>query len=254
MTSSHPQHPPRPLAEQALLPRTKPGNALESTFASLLGLIKVGAYAPGERLPAERDLAALLGVSRTTLRSVLQDLQEAGFLEVRRGRYGGTFVTEAVPEAPAAKQPDRPRPEDLDDILRYRRVLELGVARLAAEISLSQDDRRRLAESFHAMDDCDPLHYRRLDSRFHLSIAQATGSQHLVEAMVTCRTLINDLLNRIPLLPSNLMHSGEQHRRLLDAILQGDPARAEAAAREHIEGTETLLRGFLSPAPQHSPE
>ena len=53
---------------------------------------RLGLAAPGERLPAERDLAARLGVSRVTLREALHALQEAGYVESRRGRYGGTFV------------------------------------------------------------------------------------------------------------------------------------------------------------------
>lgn len=225
-----------------LIRPVRPGNALETTFEALLDLIKVGAFPPGERLPPERDLAARLGVSRTTLRRVLQDLQAAGFLEVRRGRYGGTIVTDAVPEA---ADPSPHSPAEVNGILVYRRVIETGVARVAAQSTLTAERRSALQAACRAVEEGEPAHYRRLDSRFHIALAEATGSPHLVDAAVEARSLANGLLNRIPLLPSNLENSNRQHARLLEAVLVGDAERAEALACEHLEGTESLLRGFL---------
>lgn len=68
------------------------GNAFEITVARLAQAIKLGMVAEGERLPSERDLAERLKVSRVTLREAIRALREAGFLESRRGRTGGTFV------------------------------------------------------------------------------------------------------------------------------------------------------------------
>lgn len=68
------------------------GNAFEITVSRLAQAIKLGLVAEGERLPAERELAERLQVSRVTLREAIRALREAGFLESRRGRKGGTFV------------------------------------------------------------------------------------------------------------------------------------------------------------------
>ena len=73
------------------------GNAFEETVQRLLQTVRLGLIAPGERLPAERELAAMLAVSRDTLRDALKSLAEAGYLVARRGRYGGTFVTDVLP-------------------------------------------------------------------------------------------------------------------------------------------------------------
>ena len=67
-------------------------NPLEETIERIAGAIKARLLSPGDRLPAERELATQLGVSRSTLRVALQNLVEAGWLEVRRGRSGGAFV------------------------------------------------------------------------------------------------------------------------------------------------------------------
>jgi DNA-binding FadR family transcriptional regulator len=68
------------------------GNAFEETVERLLQAIRLGVAVPGERLPAERDLAARFRVSRVTLREAIRALADARYVESRRGRSGGTFV------------------------------------------------------------------------------------------------------------------------------------------------------------------
>ncbi|MBF2026991.1 MAG: winged helix-turn-helix transcriptional regulator [Oscillatoriales cyanobacterium C42_A2020_001] len=69
-------------------------NAYEMTVERLSAAIKMGLYRRGQQLPAERELAEIMGVSRTTLREAIRVLVEQGFLTVKRGRNGGTFVAE----------------------------------------------------------------------------------------------------------------------------------------------------------------
>ena len=76
----------------SLLGPVRSGNAFEETVERLLTVIKLGVVAPGERFPAERELAGLLGVSRITLREAIRALQQAGYVESRGGRLGGTIV------------------------------------------------------------------------------------------------------------------------------------------------------------------
>jgi GntR family transcriptional regulator, L-lactate dehydrogenase operon regulator len=64
--------------------------------------------------------------------------------------------------------------------------------------------------------------------------------------MADVRMRVNQLLDEIPLLEPNLEHSNAQHEAIVDAILAGDPAAARRAMAEHIEGTASLLRAFLS--------
>ncbi len=80
-----------------LLRKIRSGNAFEETVERLLQTIRLGLASPGDRLPGERELAALLDVSRDTIRDATASLAEAGYLSIRRGRYGGTFVAEKLP-------------------------------------------------------------------------------------------------------------------------------------------------------------
>src|SRR5262252_3916759 len=85
------------------------GNAFEITVARLAQAIKLGLVAEGDRLPAERDLAERLQVSRVTLREAIRALREAGYLESRRGRTGGTFVMPGAQSVVGVDQPKVPK-------------------------------------------------------------------------------------------------------------------------------------------------
>src|SRR5689334_25284542 len=87
-------------ASDALLRPVRLGNAFEDTVGRLLETIRLGVLAPGESLPPERELAARLGVSRDTVREAIKSLADAGYLVSRRGRYGGTFLSEQLPRHP----------------------------------------------------------------------------------------------------------------------------------------------------------
>jgi DNA-binding FadR family transcriptional regulator len=233
----------------ALLGPVRAGNAFEETVERLLTVIKLGVVGPGERFPPERELAGLLGVSRITLREAIRALQQAGYVESRRGRFGGTFVTYTRP-APDPGEVRRIALEDpgrLADALTFRMAVETGAAQVLARSA--DGDRRRevLLARLVDVNEASPEDYRRLDTLFHLSIAELTGSSLLAAACADARMRLNDLLNAIPVLQHNIEHTADQHAAIVDAILAGDAERAWAAVAEHLDGTAALLRGFLAP-------
>jgi len=259
----------------ALLRPVREGNAFEETVERLLTVIKLGMVGPGERFPAERELAAQLGISRPTLREAIRELQQAGYVESRRGRSGGTFVTGAPP-APDRGELRRLAQEDgnkLSDALTFRLAVETGAAEALAQVMArssarsSRSDRRARPDQsggqapdqsgepgigqvlLARLDDVNgacPQDYRRLDTLFHLAIAELTGSSLLAAACADARMRLNDLLNAIPVLQRNIDHTVGQHSAIVNAILAGDAERARRAVAEHLEGTAALLRGFLT--------
>jgi DNA-binding FadR family transcriptional regulator len=231
-------------AGEALFRPVRAGNAFEETVERLLQAIRLGVVGAGDRLPSERELAERLGVSRVTLREAIRALSDAGYVESRRGRYGGTFVNESLPGPP---EPDgKVDAVALEDALSLRYVLETGAAEMAAARSLSPADRQHLTGTLAEAASAELDDYRRKDSRLHLAIAEVTASGSLTTAMADARTRVNQLLDRIPLLPPNLEHSNAQHEAIVDAILAGDAPAARQTMAEHIEGTASLLRAFLS--------
>ncbi|WP_432544265.1 FadR/GntR family transcriptional regulator [Kineococcus sp. SYSU DK002] len=235
--------PEGPGAVPVVLRPLRTGNAFEETVERLLQAVRLGLVPPGQRLPAERDLALQLGVSRTTLREALTALHAAGWVEVRRGRSGGTFVR--VP-SPVPGPGPAPSPAEVEDVLALRRVVEVGAVEVAAGRELSAARRQELDTHLRAAVTAPAQDYRRCDSRLHLALAEASGSPSLVAVVADARTRLNDLLDRIPLLAANLQHSNAQHRRIVAAVLAGDPDRARAQMLRHVEGSAALLRGFLS--------
>ena len=236
------------LADEVLFRPVRNGNAFEDTVARLLQTIRLGIVPPGEALPAERELAARFSVSRDTVRDAIRSLSDAGYLVSRRGRYGGTFVSETLPSAGAGGNPvaEIPTVADIDDVLGLREILEVGSARAAAGRELSALDREMLWARLKETAEASADDYRRLDSRLHLTIAEVVGTPSLVSLVADNRTRVNQLLDGIPLLARNIAHSNEQHEAIVVAILTGNPDRAAEAMSEHLEGSAALLRAFLS--------
>ena len=235
----------------ALLLPVRQGNAFEETVERLLSIIKLGVVGPGERFPAERELAAQMGISRLTLREAIHELQGAGYVCSRRGRSGGTFVTYTRPGPDSAelRRLATEDPDKLTDALTFRLAVESGAAdALAAQFGAAADARVRatLLARLAEVNAASPQDYRRLDTLFHLSVAELSGSSLLAAACADARMRLNDLLNAIPVLQRNIDHTARQHEEIVQAILDGDPVRARTAVAEHLAGTAALLRGFLA--------
>ncbi|MBN6754011.1 FadR family transcriptional regulator [Kocuria palustris] len=217
------------------------GNAFEETVERVLQGMKVGLFAVGAKLPSERDLARHLGVSRATLQEALRELQEAGLLETRRGRYGGTFIT----DVPSAGAHGSVPAAECEDVLTFRRIVEPAAAELAALARPSAEAGQHLRTCLTDSSTSDNDVYRSVDARFHIAIAELAGSRTLLDAVVETRARVNALLEHIPQLEANLQHADEQHAQIAEAVLDGEAAAARALMEDHLAGTETLLRGFL---------
>jgi GntR family transcriptional regulator, transcriptional repressor for pyruvate dehydrogenase complex len=217
--------------------------AFEETLERLGTAIKLGLLEPGARLPAERDLCGQMAISRSTLRQALTALVQSGHLRAVRGRRGGTFVAEHLPPARA------PAPEAVArwrDVCDTRLATELGVAVLACDRArpeaLAPLD--ELVEAMQSLLEDFPA-YRQADVRFHIGLAEATGSTPLVTAMTESQGAMSDLIAFIPHPAEVLTWSNAQHARLLEAIRAGDVAHATRTMTEHLRGTEHVLAGLL---------
>ncbi|MBO0653403.1 FadR family transcriptional regulator [Streptomyces triculaminicus] len=222
------------------------GNGFEEALEQILQIVRLGLVPQGERLPAERELAERLHISRVTLREVLKVLQDQGLVESRRGRYGGTFVLARTRSASEEEVRRRVAAVDVEDTLRFREVLEVGAAGLCATHGLTGEQTRRLRAALAATHDAPLADYRRLDTLLHLTLAELSGSVTLAAQYAAVRATVNDLLDGIPLLVRNLEHSQRQHTALVEAVLDRDADGAREVMREHCCGTAALLRGFLA--------
>lgn len=233
---------------EAVLRPVRGHHAFEACVEQLATAIRLGVYPLGTVLPPERELAERLCVSRATLREAMAALRQAGLVETRRGRGGGTVVTlkPRSPSGRAAARVSAAQRRDWLDALEFRRVVEPGAAWLAARAEL--DDVRR-AQLRTAHDEvaaaARPAAHRQADSRFHLTVAALSGSPRVVEAVTSVQATLHEMLLAIPVLGTNITHSDRQHAALTKAILAGHAEKARTVMEEHCDDTAALLRGLL---------
>jgi GntR family transcriptional regulator, transcriptional repressor for pyruvate dehydrogenase complex len=237
---------PEPDIAATVLGTVRSRNAYEQTVERLLRLVKLGIISYGDRLPNERELAARLNVSRVTIREGIRSLQQAGYLEPRRGRFGGTFVVYKPGSHDSGRPLDSQLVSSLDDVLAFRRVVETGAVELAASRQLTDYQQANLLQRLRETTEAPMEGYRQADARLHLAIAELSGSAMVTRAVAEARVAVNDLLNALPPLETPLVHSNEQHDSLVKALLAHDARRARSLMLEHLEATAALLHGFLS--------
>ena len=232
----------------AVLRPVRGHHAFEACVEQLATAIRLGVYPLGSSLPSERDLAARLHVSRATLREAMAALRQAGLVETRRGRGGGTVVT-LKPRTPSGRAAARVTPERRAawlDTLEFRRIVEPGAAYLAAHRTLDDDERAQLERAHADVQEArKPASHRQADSRFHLTVAALTRSPRTVEAVTSIHATLHEMLMAIPVLDTNIAHSDRQHAALVRALLAGRATRARAVMEEHCDDTAALLRGLV---------
>lgn len=188
----------------------------------------------GDRLPAERELAARLGVSRATLSQALVALEVIGVVVVRHG--DGTVVTEAATGHPRIGEAIRAHADRLPEVIETRDALETKLAALAAQ-RRTDDDLARIDEALAFMEADIASGGRGVegDERFHGAVTAAAHSHLLARLMDEIADLIRE--TRIESLgqPGRPRDSLVGHRAIADAIRAGDPDGAARAMHAHVE-------------------
>ncbi len=198
--------------------------------------ISLGRLRPGDRLPAERKLAAQLGVARETLRHALRILEEGGQVQVRRGAAGGPIVQQTDPDPEALRRDILSREGSIVELTEFRAIVEAGAAGLAAERH-SDDDVVRLEAAQAELEAAVTKAESRLaDQAFHLAVARAAGNAMLSTAVEDARARMFDSVDLVQFEFIKESSLGA-HQRILDAIRDGDATRAAAAMREHLVTT-----------------
>jgi GntR family transcriptional repressor for pyruvate dehydrogenase complex len=194
----------------------------------------------GERLPPERELARLFGVSRITVRQAIQSLRAEGHLYSRAGRGGGTYQVLRPASRSWRSKIDRAWGE-LMEVLEFRVLVEPLAARLAARRTSSAlaSTLRRSIEDMAASRRLEE--FRHADSVFHLSIAEAAGNARLLQAIATARADFLMWRDRLPA-PFRPGNNVEEHARVLEALVARDADAAEEAMKTHLESAKRDFR------------
>lgn len=216
----------------------------------LVTAVALGLYVTGQQLPTERELATLLGVSRSSVREALKQLTDGGYLEVRRGRRGGYFVR--ADWGPASAEHVRRELianwTAFEQIFDARNLIEPLIARTAAQRRTEADivAMQEALEAYLGAPDHDAS--RRADTSLHLAIAEATHNPVLRQISVDLRAKITFNLGAEPYSDEARRIAIGQHRDLVAAVTKGRGDEAADIAAYHFVLSENLMRRLVNRA------
>lgn len=223
----------------------KNGTTAEEVVTRLRDMIHSGELAPGDRLPPERDLAKILGVSRPTLRAGIRSLATVGILQSRQG--AGTFVAERGESPMLDSSPLRMLSAlhgfTSDEMFEARLALEMSIAGLAAERATSEQ-MTLMAEEITGMYASlnEPEQYLVHDMKFHQTIAAASNNRILTSLMNMIATILFDSRSKTVKRAKDLKQSAEQHHNIYRAMRERDPELARRAMHDHLIETQKAQR------------
>jgi GntR family transcriptional repressor for pyruvate dehydrogenase complex len=196
-----------------------------------------GSLKPGDQLPAERDLAQRLGVSRTAVREAVKALREKGLVEAYSGR--GTFITDGTSQA-ARQSFDLMvkigQQEGAPHLAELRLILEPGIAALAAA-RVQEAELVAMREAVAVMDRShrDPAAFIEADLDFHLALAEAAANPLILSLIDSIVGLLREQRMKIFNVDGGPQRGQVHHKRILEAVERRDPEMARGAMRAHLE-------------------
>jgi GntR family transcriptional repressor for pyruvate dehydrogenase complex len=196
-----------------------------------------GSLKPGDQLPAERELAQRLGVSRTAVREAVKALREKGLVEAYSGR--GTFITDGTTHA-ARQSFDLMvkigQQEGSSHLAELRSILEPGIAAIAA-VRIEEEHLAAMREAVAVMDGSqkDPEAYIEADLDFHLALAEAAANPLILSLIDSIVGLLREQRLKIFSIEGGPQRGQLHHKRIMEAMERRDPEMARAAMAAHLE-------------------
>lgn len=198
---------------------------------------------PGSRLPAERDLAVKIGVSRPTVRAGLRALAAMGIVKTRHG--SGTFILETpMLDSEPLSFLAALHGFTQEEMFEARRILEVSAAGMAAERATPEQlaaISEEVTDQYASMS--DPRAFLIHDIRFHRAVAKASGNPIVASLVEMVSALFYDERSKTAKRASvrNHQEAAERHRQIYKAIRARKPDRARALMSEHLQSASVHL-------------
>ncbi|MDK2820256.1 MAG: hypothetical protein PWP31_221 [Clostridia bacterium] len=224
-----------------------PKNVYHRVVDEIKQSIFEGKMTPGDRLPAERELAEMLGVSRTSVREALKMLEAQGLVTIRHGQ--GVFISEQDADEYLKNFANHllVNEETVSHLFEVRKTLEPQTVRWVAKRASDADINDIYNHVVTTQEQLKKLGSGRLsllaghDSNFHNYLAKATGNTVLVRLMNSMLDLLADSRSRSLSIPSRGESSLEDHYKIVKALIRRDAEGAAAAMLEHLEDVEKQI-------------
>ncbi len=203
-------------------------------------MIESGELKEGDKLPNQNEFATQLQVSRTSLREALRILDLLGAIEQRPGygtvikKYNPVLFSNAIVVPPLMSDA-----QGTIELIKARRVIEVGAAELAAE-NVTDDQIEVLSkltkELSQALKEESFEHYMQKDLSFHSLVAEFSNNRFLIYSFENIRIYIQQyMLEFLNMMPGILTPSEKLHRKIFQCIADKKPDKAKQAMIEHID-------------------
>jgi GntR family transcriptional repressor for pyruvate dehydrogenase complex len=217
----------------------------EEIIAQLKQSILLGHFKPGDKLPAERDLAEEFRVSRVAIREALRALENAGFLVTRQGANGGAYVTDLTFEFLANAFLDLflAGKISIPELHRVRLIIEPEIARLAA-LAVTPEYTQRLRKAMEAEEvpTTSLSEDIKMKTAVHYILAEMCGNRFFEAIIRSSMKLTHTVIQMVNPDPYT-MHPAGMHRPIVEAVLAGDAKAAATEMGKHtVEFGETLIK------------
>lgn len=228
---------------QGIFAPIKVHRTFEAVIERIIDAIDAQGLGEGDRLPNEKEMTALLEVSRPTLRQALRILENSGVLRIKPGQAGGVFVASGMIPLDVVGKNIAHESHHVAELIATRRLLEPIVYHLAAENGTSEEfdrieDTIRLMELHIA----DPKMVWRADGMFHRRIAHAARNPILLRAMSGIYRQLSPLRGALDNDERHARHMIGVHSRLLDAMRARDHERLEVLLRQTFVDLEAEFK------------
>lgn len=217
----------------------------DAVLARLAGAIANGRLRPGDPVPSEGRIAAAFGVSKQIAREAIRELSALGVIHVQQGKTSRIRAVDGAPLGRLYRLAVGDGVDGLRQVVELRRLLEPGIAALAAE-RRSAADVAELRALLARMRDAigDPPRWIPADAAFHHALGRICGNRLIEIQLQALAPVIGRMLeqfNRQPRPERDWLATWRRHERVFKAVEQGDPAKASAAMAGHFEHAPVAL-------------
>lgn len=214
----------------------------DSVAEQIEEMIRSGTFQVGEKLPSVRELCEMFGVGRSAVRDAITTLKGKGIVDVKQGE--GTYILEFDSARLFNNHLLLTQPRDISQLYQVRKILEPGIAELAA-IHRKEADLQLMAEIFAnpTMNGWDS------DYLLHTAIAKAAGNEIIIQLLefisTTMKNAMIDFHHYIKKNPTTAQMMEKQHFKIYESIKLGKPENAKQMMMEHLDYVEKELLNSL---------
>jgi DNA-binding FadR family transcriptional regulator len=222
------------------------GRVSDAIVDQVKAAIREGKLTPGDRLPPERELTTMFGVSRVAVRDALRLLEASGLIEVKVGAAGGAVVT--IPGSNEVAESISNmlliRSTTPQEVTEARQVLEVGMIRLACDRANESDfaDLNEICDRASGLLAAEGEYDVALSAEFHTRLAEATHNEVIAVLIASLHQPLEESLRRAREVDPDMGRIGtEEHRELVRAIEARDAGKAEKIMQAHLQRTAKRL-------------